>query len=343
MDEKTTLVVTTVLPPTEAMKKLAAGCQERKWDFLVIGDTRSPSVFELPAALFLSVASQSKTGFRYAERAPVRHYARKNIGYLLAIREGASRIVETDDDNFPEPGFWKLRPLSVTAQVISGGGWINVYRYFTDAGLWPRGFPLDVVKDPLPSLSSAQLREVACPVQQGLVNGNPDVDAIYRLLLPLPQDFRPGKSVALTEGAWCPFNSQNTAWYPDAFVLLYLPAFCSFRMTDIWRSLVTQAILSANHWGLLFTEASVYQERNEHRLMSDFEAEVPGYLHNRTIMARLSELPLKAGAEYLGENLRRCYQCLVEMGLLPEEELELLGAWLTDVQDLTGLSPGGRE
>jgi hypothetical protein len=52
-----------------------------------------------------------------------------------------------------------------------------------------------------------------------LADDNPDVDAIYRLLLPIPLRFKEVKAVAL-RGAWCPFNSQNTMWWPDVFPLL---------------------------------------------------------------------------------------------------------------------------
>ncbi|MHC4265647.1 MAG: STELLO glycosyltransferase family protein, partial [Planctomycetota bacterium] len=65
---------------------------------------------------------------------------------------------------------------------------------------------------------------------------NPDVDAVYRLTQRLPLTFRKDRRLALGNGSKCPFNSQNTTWFPDAYPLLYLPAYCSFRMTDIWRS-----------------------------------------------------------------------------------------------------------
>ena len=85
------------------------------------------------------------------------------------------------------------------------------------------------------------VEQVDCPIQQGLADENPDVDAIYRLVLPLPVQFETGRRIALKRGVWSPFNSQNTAWWPDAFPLLYLPAYCSFRMTDIWRKLCRAA------------------------------------------------------------------------------------------------------
>src|SRR5438270_335676 len=86
------------------------------------------------------------------------------------------------------------------------------------------------------SPSTLERKEIYCPIQQGLADENPDVDAIYRLAFPLPLTFRTDRRIALGGSAWCPFNSQNTTWTREAFPLLYLPSYCSFRMTDIWRS-----------------------------------------------------------------------------------------------------------
>ena len=54
------------------------------------------------------------------------------------------------------------------------------------------------------------------------------------------------------------------------YPLLYLPAYCSFRMTDIWRSFVAQRIAWENGWRLLFHGPTMEQERNVHDLMKDF-------------------------------------------------------------------------
>jgi hypothetical protein len=70
------------------------------------------------------------------------------------------------------------------------------------------------------------------------------------------------------------------------------------RVTDIWRSLVAQRIAWANGWLVLFHEPTVRQEPNEHNLMADFEAEVPGYCHNRQIAERLDALTLAGGVEH---------------------------------------------
>ena len=336
MSDKTALIVTSIAAPNAVLRALARGCLENGFQFIVIGDVPSPANFQLDGCRFFGLAEQRELGFEFARLCPTRHYARKNIGYLVALREGASVIIETDDDNFPEQEFWSERRRRQSVPVVGAAGWVNVYRYFTEANIWPRGLPLEQIQAPIPDFEMLQQADVDCPVQQGLANENPDVDAIYRLTLPLPQNFRADRRLALASGSWCPFNSQNTTWWLDAFPLLYLPAHCSFRMTDIWRSFVAQRIAWANDWAILFHEPTVWQERNEHNLMRDFKDEVPGYLNNSAICEALSGLDIKAGAEHLGSNLRLCYEKLVSMQLVGEQELDLVDAWLADLKLLSG-------
>lgn len=327
------VVVTSIAAPNAVLRSLADGCLERGHSFYVIGDVPSPPDFHLEGCRFYGLADQKQMPFRSAQLVPERHYARKNLGYLQAIADGASLIVETDDDNFPRGDFWAARERRQTAPTVQGSGWVNAYRYFTDVNIWPRGLPLDAVLSPAPEPSAAS--EADCPIQQGLADENPDVDAVYRLVLPLPISFRQDVRLILGRGAWCPFNSQNTSWWPDAFPLLYLPAYCSFRMTDIWRSFVSQRIAWENGWSLLFHEPTVWQERNVHNLMRDFRDEIPGYLHNRAIAQTLDGLSLRSGLDAIPDNLRRCYEALVSMTVVGKEELPLLDAWLHDLQELT--------
>jgi hypothetical protein len=334
MPEKLSLVVTSIAAPNAILRALAQGASSRGIPFLVIGDEKSPATFQLDGCAFYSLAEQRKLDFKFAAKCPTRHYARKNIGYLQAIRDGAQIIIETDDDNFPEDPFWSARQRRVSVPTSTNAGWMNVYRYFTEANIWPRGLPLDRVLSQLPAFESLASTSVDCPIQQGLANENPDVDAIYRLILPLPQNFRRDRRIALGNGTWCPFNSQNTTWWRETFPLLYLPAYCSFRMTDIWRSFVAQRIAWANGWSILFHEPTVWQERNDHNLMRDFKDEVPGYLHNAAICEALAQLDLKSGVENIGTNLRVCYEKLVAMNWVGQQEMELVDAWLNDMASL---------
>lgn len=183
----------------------------------------------------------------------------------------------------------------------------------------------------MPAWERLPTEVVDCPIQQGLADANPDVDAIYRLVCSLPQTFRGDRRIALSMGTWCPFNSQNTTWWREAYPLMYLPTYCSFRMTDIWRSFVAQRIAWENGWGVLFHEPTMRQERNEHNLMKDFEDEVVGYLKNKDICEALSSLKLRAGTDHVGENMILCYETLIGMGLLAQGELDLLAYWLSDM------------
>ncbi len=328
----TALVLTSINPPNAVMTALRDGARATGMRFIVVGDTKSPENFALDGCEFLSIASQKTLGFKFAELCPTRHYARKNIGYLLAIRDGVEIIIETDDDNFPRPGFFAPRRRDCSAAISRHQGWVNLYRYFSDNNIWPRGLPLNKVTELPAEFETLPVSVVDCPIQQGLADINPDVDAIYRLILPLPQSFRDDRRVALAPGAWCPFNSQNTAWWPDTFPLLYLPAYCSFRMTDIWRSFVAQRIAAVNQWHVLFHEPTVWQDRNEHNLMKDFEDELPGYLANARIRERLISLDLAPGIAAIPANMRICYEALVEMAVVGQEELPLLDAWLSDLK-----------
>jgi hypothetical protein len=339
MPEQYAVVVTSINRPTRAITEIARDAELLHAQFIIIGDRKSPIEFIQPGATYLSLDAQARTGFRYAVEAPTQHYARKNVGYLHAIAAGATVIIETDDDNIPRPDFWLPRAPTVAARLVETQAWVNVYRYFHAGLIWPRGLPLDQVNSPLPDARTAD--EIYCPIQQGLADENPDVDAIYRLLLPIPFSFEQAEPIAL-RGAWCPFNSQNTTWWPDAFPLLYLPYHCSFRMTDIWRSFVAQRIAYANGWGVLFHAATVFQERNAHDLMRDFAEEVPGYLHNTAIREALEGINLTPGTAHIADGMRACYERLVALDLVGRGELPLLDAWLEDLRSCAARPPADR-
>ena len=343
---ETCAVITTIQPPTGCVRRLAQHAAALGIPLIVMGDKKGPARstssgqagFPLPGAAFYSFDAQQSLPYKLARLLPAGHYARKNLGYLVAIGQGAGCLYETDDDNAPLPG-WRPREPETEALRLPASKWCNVYRYFTDEQVWPRGLPLNELSlsgDP-PALDGLAPVTARFPVQQGLANGAPDVDAVWRLVLDKPVTFNKGPALRLPKGSWCPFNSQNTWWWKEAFPLLYLPSHCSFRMTDIWRGFVAQRCLWAMGRELLFFAADVEQERNAHNLMRDFEDEIPGYLHNDRIVDLLAGLELAEGVDAAGQNLLACYKALVTAGFVPAEELALVEAWLEDVEKLRGV------
>ncbi len=334
--QNSSLIITSIAAPNAAMKMYAEKCKNLGTEFIVVGDVSSPEKFQLDGCRFLSIEEQRKLPFKLAKILPEKHYARKNIGYLLAKEK--NYIIETDDDNFPKENFWKKTFDTKDARVIEEKGWANAYQYFTSENIWPRGFLLEEIRNQCPpkaslSESGSGIPNTNCqiPIMQGLADENPDVDAVYRMTMKLPFNFKKNKPVILSEGVWCPFNSQNTVWEKEAFPLLYLPSYCSFRMTDIWRSFIAQRIAWTCGWSVLFHEADVWQERNEHNLLKDFEDEIPGYLHNATICKKLEDLDLKSGVTNIAENMMRCYAMMVEEGFVDGKEIELLKTWLKGI------------
>ena len=53
------------------------------------------------------MVDQLNSEFTIANLLPKNHYTRKNLGYLYAIKNGADAIIDTDDDNFPDPIEWR--------------------------------------------------------------------------------------------------------------------------------------------------------------------------------------------------------------------------------------------
>src|SRR5712675_724797 len=190
MKSNIAVVVTSIAAPNQTLKALARGCELRGHEFIVIGDVASPTDFHLDGCGFYDLDEQRATGFKLAELAPTKHYARKNLGYLIAARKGAEIIIETDDDNIPRAEFWTTRERDQSLPTLTDSGWVNVYRYFSETNIWPRGFPLDQLQNGHAPFEALTVKDVACPIQQGLCDNDPDVDAIYRLILPLPQSFR---------------------------------------------------------------------------------------------------------------------------------------------------------
>jgi len=323
------VVITSIFNPTDAVRGFVERTPGR---LIVVGDRKTPPGWTLPQAEYLAPEAQVATGGALVGKLPWNHYCRKMLGYLRAIQHGAEVIFDTDDDNFPKPD-WHIPPFDgIYAATRADLGFVNVYRSFSDAPIWPRGFPLRSILDPRVVLAPDSL--TSAPVNVGiwqmLADGDPDVDAIYRLVDNRPQFFRDREPLVLAAGTLCPFNSQATAFRKALFPLLYLPTSVTFRFTDILRGLVAQPILWAAGYSLGFTKAMVVQERNPHDYLKDFESEVPGYLHAERIPEIVAAVTQRTAT--VSENLCAAYAALQRAGIVGENEPAMLAAWLEELE-----------
>lgn len=332
-------VVTTIQEPTASVRLIAAEAARHGSHFVVVGDRKSPREWSCPGANFYGIDAQMGLPFRCSKVIPENSYARKMIGYLLAYASGPEWITETDDDNSPNANFFVQDPsISLVRVPVAHEGWVNPYPYFSDRHSWPRGFPLRLVGQSLadPVLVD-EISDASGPqIIQALADGDPDVDAVYRLTSPdtSPVVFDRCAPLVVPREAWAPFNSQATTWHISLFPLMYLPTTCTFRMTDIWRSFIVQRLLRLMGGALIFTSPTVYQDRNEHDLIRDFEDEVPGYLGNERIRDVLETTEVRGGCRFVLEDMLTLYSALVDTGFLQSSELSTLEAWISDVQSL---------
>ena len=327
----TSLVITTINKPNSNIKKFSFNSKKKKWDFIVIGDKKTPKNFKLSYGNYISFKKQKNLKLKFAKICPPNSYARKNIGYLLAIKKNANIIIETDDDNCPKNAFFSEKKVNHKVREINNKTWINIYDLFIKGTgkVWPRGLPLDEI-----TRNKIKIKKKINGkffLQQGVCEQNPDVDAIYRLLnKKINIKFRNNYKVSLGY-SFSPFNSQNTIWFKAIFPLLYLPVTCSMRCTDIWRGLIALNILQNDSKKILFFGTTMYQNRNYHDLIKDLNQEMPLYVDNKKIYEILRNLKMKKGEKNYVKNLILSYKTLIKNKIISKSELSYLYSWIHDL------------
>ena len=316
--------VNTASPDIKALSSLFS------WKVIIIGDKKSQAMQDTESLTYYSLEKQSLAGFSLSSKLPFNHYSRKNLGYLLAMQQHASLIYDTDDDNKPLDHFvWP--EFSCSTRLKSNAKFLNVYQHFTDNPVWPRGFPIDQLTGSKTDRNSVDHHPAEIGVWQGLVSGEPDVDAIYRLTNNLPVVFENRPPVYLHQDNYCPFNSQNTLWSRRLFPLMYLPVSVTSRFSDILRSFIAQRLMHEQHLHLGFISPNVVQKRNPHHLLKDFKDEYEMYLHTSEIIKLLDEIP--AGSDLIS-GLQRVYLTLSRHGFVAAEENIAVDAWCEDCNRL---------
>jgi hypothetical protein len=324
------IVITSIFSPSLAVEKFSV---LDGYKLVVVGDKKSPTGWEQENVRYLSIEHQELMDFTLAGELPYNHYCRKMMGYLYAIREGADFIVDTDDDNIPyeEWGFPEME--GVYDHIDADLGFINIYQLYTSKKIWPRGLPLKLINTNFELYNKILPAHSRIGVWQGLADEDPDVDAIYRLTSDESCFFEKRNPIVLKNNTICSFNSQNTIFRKELFALLYLPTYVTFRFTDILRGLVAQPIMWLFNYHLGFTSATVIQKRNPHDYMKDFVSEVPMYFHAENIIKIV--LSVISADRSISDNLLFAYNELHINGIVEHEELNVLRAWIKDINNIT--------
>jgi len=323
------VIITTINKPTETILKHIAN---PSYDVIIVGDNKTPDDYKQLDCIYLDIPTQKQLFGELADLLPYNHYCRKNLGYLYAVKRGYSVIYETDDDNIPHDDFDSvLRIRCDTLISETSDKWINIFKYFTNnAYVWPRGYPLSKLKSHSAyHVTSAEGKQPS--IINGLVENDPDVDAIFRLVC-THQDYihwDSGKSVIIDNNNVCPFNTQNTFWInPALFACLLIPTTVSFRYCDILRGIITNIVLKHTGNYMMYSSPNVVQRRNEHNLIHDFKSEIEMYLANEEILGYIDVADVGSGGS-VPAILHNIYQKLMEHNIVKPKEIEILRAWLS--------------
>ena len=325
------LVITTINSPNNtSINKFKDIFEESK--IIIIGDKNTPSSWESESYDYLSIKKQEDDFNEISNAIPLKSYSRKNIGYLRSLNKNVDFIFETDDDNYPYRNLSqeindKLLPFKSFKTAYSD--WINIYSFFTNQKIWPRGFPLEKILQPVSKIiNKSNIVNDQLALVQFLADGDSDVDAIYRLVSNEFVNFKREINITLTKNSYCPFNSQNTLWFAKAFPLMYIPSFVSFRMCDIWRSFIAIRCIHEIDLKVVYSSPTLYQDRNYHDLLKDFKAEIDGYKGNLDFVNVLRNLNIKS--KKISSIILECYEELaLKTPYISDDELDILKLWLS--------------
>lgn len=302
------------------------------YNIIVVGDLKTPHNSYLNKNLKY-IHPEEELYKDFANSLPYNHYCRKNLGYLYAINNNANVIFETDDDNFPLDNFnnWEITTKS---KFVTNPKFPNIMSLFTDKDIWARGFPLELVQNK-ESIEMTDLPENNIPkigIIQSLAEGDPDVDAIYRLTnINYKTDiiFDTNKSFILDKNIYVQGNTQATTWCnKELFHLLYIPCTVSFRFCDILKMYIAQKCMWEYDKLFCYISPIVKQDRNEHNFMDDFNSEYSMYKSVFKIINTIFDNITLYGNK---NDLIIIYKKLFEYEIVKEQELELVQKWLNEL------------
>jgi hypothetical protein len=346
--KKIAVVTTTIHTPTllsayvlDRQTDSSSPLGQVELDIIVSGDVSTPTeareCVEKLGGTYLGVDDAATTRWKTHRQVGTYSIQRRNIATLHALATGADVIITVDDDNEPhyrhlhriidefQPGMRRL--LSAPDGLWNPGSLLT-------PPTWQRGFPLDRRRDSLNFTSESKwLDNVG--VVQGLTTGDPDIDAIERIVNnPTCDTIVVDENVVLDYGLWAPFNTQNTAITRELAPLLQCMVHVG-RYDDILASYIARAVMDVARWRVSYGHPLTHSVRNEHNLVKDLEQELLGYKILPKFITRLREADITADAPILDQYVD-AFDAV--SGLLSMHTSEATDAWITDVE--TALEEG---
>lgn len=325
--EKKSVIITTINPyNTTSIDDYIL----HDYNVIVVGDKKTPKeTYENKNITFIDI--KHPLFIKFSESLPYNHYCRKNLGYLQAINDNTDIIFDTDDDNYPLCNFNSYKDILNNTKTVLSPKFPNMMSLFTDIDIWPRGFPIELVnkQETIQLNVSPEDEKNKIGIIQSLAEGDPDVDAIYRLTNKNYNKnitFDKNKSFICNKNVYTQGNTQATMWIKkEIFHLLYIPCTVSFRFCDILKMYIAQKCMWAYDKLLCYISPIVKQDRNDHDFMHDFISEYPMYTNIFKIVNEIFENIKLNGNKH---DILIIYKELYKHDIVKELEIELVTEWL---------------
>lgn len=250
---------------------------------------------------------------------PYRSDNRRNVGYLLALRDGADVIISIDDDSYPisEHPFLEHHGKVGTLQSLPvarcDNPWFNVGcmlatedREQRPMTLYPRGYPYARrgSDGSRVSGSTEKTSTGVAGINLGLWLGEPDVDAVTRLARGCRTRAMTTPSCFLGKGQRTPISSQNAAVCRHAVPAYYfvlqgrrIGGLRINRFGDMFSGYFAQLCAEAVGHRVRIGEPCIEHRRNQHDPLVDLSVELPGIALLDQMLPVLEE-PLPPASSY---------------------------------------------
>nr|DAD29681.1 TPA_asm: hypothetical protein HUJ06_031149 [Nelumbo nucifera] len=337
------IVVSVSTYPTEPLRNLV---KLKGWQVLAIGNSKTPSDWNLKGAIFLSLEQQANLGFRVVDYLPYDSFVRKTVGYLFAIQHGAKKIFDADDRGDIIDGDLgkhfdveligegaRQQPVLQYSHENPNRTVINPYIHFGQRSVWPRGLPLENVGELGHEEFFTEVYGGKQFIQQGLSNGLPDVDSVFYFTrksgleaLDIRFDENAPK-VALPQGMMVPVNSFNTIFHSSAFWALMLPVSVSSMASDILRGYWAQRLLWEIGGCVVVYPPTVH--RYDRIEAYPFSEEKDLHVNVGRLIKFL--IQWRSGKHRLFEKILQLSYSMAEEGFWTEKDVRFTAAWLQDL------------
>lgn len=271
-----------------AFDRLAKSSSFSQVKFVISGDKKS-SAFDTDAfecdVKYLNIQDQGK--YKCSEPMGWNKIMRRNTALLRAIESKPDFILIIDDDNVPQDDYFDVWYQTITNSVgkiavpkdgQSTDCWHNYLKTSdADIEIYPRGYPVEFryMDSTEVVAAEANIANEKIGLYQGISLGDPDIDAITRIVYPKP--ISDVKEIGYCcKNVWSPYNTQNTMFAKAIFPLAFVWPHCG-RYDDIYSSFAWQQFLFNNDMYAYVGQVINTQDRGHRDILKDFNNEVEGY------------------------------------------------------------------